>query len=404
MIEPALGWALLSREALRRAEEHLRDGEPGVRDEIGFLALHQAYSDRFFPGTSVLQTRIKYVLFIPWIYNYIAQTAKSGQIWRIIQEEETALAGRLKKTYGMSAGVIGARSYPKPTSQPPSMVYWTALTAWGILRPMADGTYPSRAIVHRHLSRSRPISHLQDDDKQPLEEGHSFFITLPEPPPGLEDRRTDQILELSDNESRFIRQHLASTSRPGQLSELCLLARIAEHRIPIADIGYPWLHEVLDIADEDDREALFRAQQVAALVAVGRAVYAALVESICETDDKRSMPEHHRLHLKQIIQEYGREALKLDIAAVDQDTPYPLPRRILDVLGETQTWLRQEGNLMDLHPLYEQTEIRRKGRRARLAKTLSGRERRQEWNAEEYPLAGPLHYRWSNVQRLLGDL
>lgn len=64
MTEPALGWALLSREALRRAEKHLREEEQGVRDEIGFLALHQAYADRFFPGTSVLQTRIKYVLFV----------------------------------------------------------------------------------------------------------------------------------------------------------------------------------------------------------------------------------------------------------------------------------------------------------------------------------------------------
>ncbi|WP_316397066.1 hypothetical protein [Bradyrhizobium sp. 33ap4] len=26
----------------------------GVRDEIGFLTIHQRYADRFFPGTSVL--------------------------------------------------------------------------------------------------------------------------------------------------------------------------------------------------------------------------------------------------------------------------------------------------------------------------------------------------------------
>ena len=61
-MEPTLGWTLLSRDALRRAETQLRDEVQGVRDEIGFLAVHQAYADRFFPGTSVLHTRLRYRL------------------------------------------------------------------------------------------------------------------------------------------------------------------------------------------------------------------------------------------------------------------------------------------------------------------------------------------------------
>ena len=59
-MKSALGWTLLSREALKRAETQLRDDLQGVRDEVGFLALHQAYADRFFPGTSVLHTRLRY--------------------------------------------------------------------------------------------------------------------------------------------------------------------------------------------------------------------------------------------------------------------------------------------------------------------------------------------------------
>ena len=67
-MDPSFGWTLLSRDALRRAETQLRDDVQGVRDEIGFLALHQAYADRFFPGTSVLHTRLRYALFVPWLY------------------------------------------------------------------------------------------------------------------------------------------------------------------------------------------------------------------------------------------------------------------------------------------------------------------------------------------------
>ena len=35
-----VGWVLLSREAVARAEEALDPDDRGVRDEVGFLALH----------------------------------------------------------------------------------------------------------------------------------------------------------------------------------------------------------------------------------------------------------------------------------------------------------------------------------------------------------------------------
>lgn len=403
MMEPALGWALLSREALRRAEKHLRDGEQGVLDEIGFLALHQAYANRFFPGTSVLQTRLRYILFVPWLYERVAQRADRKQVGRIIQREEIDLARRLKETYGMSSGVIGARSYPKPTSQPPSMVYWTALANWGILRLMIGGSYPSRATLHRMLSQSGSISRLQDDDKHPLEEGRSFFVTLPDPPKEWNKREAPLAFDLGTPETRFIRRHLASVNRPGRLKGLCLLSRLVEHQVPVDKIESLWSDAVF-VAGMDDREALLRAQQVAALAAVGRAIYAALVEAICEVEDKRPMPQHHRAHLKSVIHEYGQEALKLDVDALEQDAPQSLPQPILDVLRETQRWLRRGDDYRELHWLYERAETRRKGRRARLARTMSGRERRAEWSSEGHPLAGPLHYRWGTVQRLLGDL
>ena len=62
------GWTFLSRDALRRAERQLSGTGEGVRDEIGFLIVHQRYADYFFPRTSVLHTRLRYALFVPWIY------------------------------------------------------------------------------------------------------------------------------------------------------------------------------------------------------------------------------------------------------------------------------------------------------------------------------------------------
>jgi hypothetical protein len=62
------GWTYLSRSVLRPAEHQLSGAGEGVREEVGFLISHQRCADYFFPGTSVLHTRIRYALSIPWIY------------------------------------------------------------------------------------------------------------------------------------------------------------------------------------------------------------------------------------------------------------------------------------------------------------------------------------------------
>lgn len=94
--EPALGWTYLSREALARAKAQMDQESMGVRDEIGFLIIHQRYADLFFPGTSVLHTRARYALFVPWLFEdlsgLIGPTAQ-----RELQERERLLAGRLRK-------------------------------------------------------------------------------------------------------------------------------------------------------------------------------------------------------------------------------------------------------------------------------------------------------------------
>jgi hypothetical protein len=40
-IEPTLGWTYLSREALARAKAQMDEESMRVRDEIGFLTIHQ---------------------------------------------------------------------------------------------------------------------------------------------------------------------------------------------------------------------------------------------------------------------------------------------------------------------------------------------------------------------------
>src|SRR5436309_7795021 len=116
------GWTYLSREALRQAEAQLTKETEGVRDEIGFLIIHQRYADHFFPGTSVLHTRMRYALFVPWIYQSLYEEGASGRVQDSLEKAEIKLAGRLRH----ERGAIGGDNYPRPTSQPASVSYWAA--------------------------------------------------------------------------------------------------------------------------------------------------------------------------------------------------------------------------------------------------------------------------------------
>jgi hypothetical protein len=67
-MESKLGWIDLSAVALQRLRRDLEGETQGVVDEMGVLAIHAGYADRFFPGTSVLQTRPRYIFFTCWNY------------------------------------------------------------------------------------------------------------------------------------------------------------------------------------------------------------------------------------------------------------------------------------------------------------------------------------------------
>ena len=387
-LEPSLGWSFLSRDALARAKAQMDEESTGVRDEIGFLTIHQSYADRFFPGTSVLHTRARYAIIVPWLFEDLAGLTGASAT-RALRDRECELAGRLT-----GLGVIGRRVFPKPSSQPPSTVYWNAMAVWGILRPRPNGRTISRAQAHRLL---RPIGSTTDDDGQPLFGFDPPFVALPRRPGNWQDG--DISLDLARDEATFLRERLSDLRRPSD-PELCLLARLVRTGAEApADM---WSPEVMDIAGPD-RSALRRAQQAASLAGIGRAIYDALLESMFEREDKRPISTRHRDHLVDIVDQHGAIARKLDIDALEADIGN-LHTKLRAVLFATKLWI--EDRSLDPRALFEPYEAAeaRKGTRARLARTPNGRARRLEWSSDEHGLATSLHYRWEQVATLLDDL
>jgi hypothetical protein len=387
------GWTYLSRGALRLADRQLAGNGDGVRDEIGFLIIHQRYADYFFPGTSVLHTRLRYALFVPWIYQKLYEERSSGRAADILQKAEIALAGRLKGAKG--GGAIGGEKYPEPISQPPTVSYWGALGTWGILRDQ-DGRLPSRA----HLSAILQSRHRRalDDDGQALGRTELPFAALPKPPADWIDT-TPLEFDLLPGEAEFLHGQLIDL-RPHRAPEhLSLFAKLASSKRVEAD--HCWDPGIVELA-KDDGQKLRRAGYAASLAAVGRAVYAALVETLRE-EDHQPTSRIHRDFLPGVIEKHGPIASRAKVGDLLEDTG-PIPPAVIEVLEETIQWLGKGAkNVMMLRDAYEHAECIRKLQRARLSR-LYGAARRLEWVNDKHAFAAPLHYRWDQVSRLLGDL
>ena len=368
----------------------------GVRDEVGFLLVHQRYADRFFPGTSVLHTRLRYALFVPWILDRLRTRGEHGSGFvDALRFEETALAERLK---GEDYGVIGRLKLPEASNQPPSYVYWTALATWGLIGRKPNGSTWSRADLGALAAIARGRN-LKDDDGRPLETSLWPVAELPVPPAGW-DGSGPLSFDLEPAERAYVAKLIRATRCPADPRHASLLAMLAGLRI---DAMSCWDPAVLEVAGPH-RAALERAGRAASLAAIGRGIYAALVERQKERDG-RAVARRHRDALRNVLEAHAKATAKLDPDLLVADLQPDLPVPVEEVLRETMAWVRRgSGDPSELLTTYRRAEIRRKGPRARLAEEQRGVDRRIEWVAHEHPSAEALHYRWYQVRLLLRDL
>lgn len=131
---------------------------PESRDELGIGSIRDAISDQLFPGTSTIQTRLRYMFFIPWLFGQLDEggVPSSRFAGRAREAEIGLLSALMKNTDAGTNGVIG-RDAGSELKRMPSSVYWAGLRSWG-LRSF-DGTithYFEHADQRHGRSRGKP--------------------------------------------------------------------------------------------------------------------------------------------------------------------------------------------------------------------------------------------------------
>ena len=149
----SVGWLDADDAARDRVATMLRAlDEPGMLDPLGLGGIRDAFSALLHPGTSTVHTKLRYFLFLPWIFagledDRIAPSAFTDALKR----RETQLIGCLRHL-GEGNGVIG---YTKGADLQrwPSEIYWGGLGTWGLRRyDLTLSEYGKRAAAFGRLN------------------------------------------------------------------------------------------------------------------------------------------------------------------------------------------------------------------------------------------------------------
>ncbi|NKS89998.1 hypothetical protein GS831_14020 [Rhodococcus hoagii] len=93
-------------------------------DDLGIGQIRDAFGDLLFPGISTVQTRARYLLFVPWTYRRAARRHSGAELASRAANEERQLVNVLSSE-GATDGLIGRRAGVR-VKVLPSSIYWTA--------------------------------------------------------------------------------------------------------------------------------------------------------------------------------------------------------------------------------------------------------------------------------------
>ena len=350
---------------------------PEARDELGLGAIRDAFSDLLFPGTSTIQTRLRYFIFLPRIMSEIERRlARAADREAILRKREADLIGQFADAADR-LGLIGAEAGPA-IKRMPSAVYWHGLGAWGI-----------------RLNQSQGIALTLDR----MAAGDPCWLEVP-----VEGEMDTFMLTPAER---------------GFLAELAGTLRVGDHLPPL---GWLFINAAAVVKAAGGRAALARAQLSDLPAALRRcgAPPSVFDDLACAVSFSQVMHGASLLYNRMLAEHAKDEGLAGEYAGRAEEWRRSLPARqidpatLLEPLGKVMgprafnpatidfvgkwfefAWSDHQG--VGARSLVTDRERRAKGSRARLAKPPGS-----EWLGASG--ADRLAFRWPTVRQYLLDL
>lgn len=369
----AVAWLDGTREEQRRVRELLKLFETTEsRDELGIGQIRDAFSDRLFPGTSVLHTRPRYLLIVPWC----DPVGKPGDA----ETNERRFIKAMQEA-GFTDGLIGSRTGPAVKTLA-SVIYRSALDRFGI-----------------RTGSSQLVAAVRGDAGELVEQSVGpWHADLPPVPKGF-PRTVDGGFALTGSEAGWLRERITTTCEDSLLGELLRRrARLGKEWAPWVDPACERLPD--DIARVLRHARLFSTTMRGALLLYNlllarkyeasgynevRDPVAIYTDELADWIDEYRVPDWDLDEMWQIVREHNPRISPLTMAFVT--TWVEACRRPRSIPGDTE-----------LQRLIERREIMHKKAQARLAQD----ELLRRWTGASG--LAPMNYRWNQVRRLVNDI
>ena len=395
--ESSLGWLDFDSAASQQVGELLRAlDEPGTLDVLGLGTVRDAFSGMLNPGTSTIQTRLRYFMFVPWICAELeAQRVAPADFARRLRDDEARLIDCLRHL-GHNQGVIGFTA-GRNLKRMPSDAYWGGLWTWGLRRmDLSLSEYGQRAAA---IGRHQPD---RDDDDNATTRAVSMWAQLPPRPDDF--LQADITFELTSEEAQVLVDHIRRRHAGTLLAVLCATPQAAE------DVDYPW-ELPADNMPGQLVEILRHAQNFSELTAGPQHLYNVLVARQAREELAWDTHELETNELARLDDWSGRIAARIDdVRSWVADLPafwallhdYGVNLGVREFVNAMVERIADdpEGVAEDsaVHRRIRDRELRLKSKRARLAH----RSALENWNG--LGVGGQFDYRWGITQSYMSDI
>ncbi|WP_182057631.1 DUF6361 family protein [Pantoea sp. ME81] len=370
------------------------------RDELGIGAIRDSFAEQLFPGTSTIQTRLRYMLFVPWIYQRLENKRISAANFGIqADRDERALIIPLSKLEEDSAGTFGKNSREK-LKRLPSSVYWSGLRRWGIRETSCSQEEYHRRVDELYRMR-REMNEREYQEKNRGDMGdtssykppQSWHSSLPAPPPNFPNGAT---FALTRQEASFLRDRIQVSCKGS------LLAWLTLHSEP-ADVSSPWEHPDYARFPDELKELLTHARLFSYAMHGAALLYNYLLAK--ERADNDLLSQHHDSFVawfnalpREDIAIWSLDHMWILTAGPD----YSISQKTRRFVEQWIDLIRQASGALltskEACALIRAREIALKGPRSR----FKNRRALEQWSGSAGTLR--LVYRWNNVQIVLKDL
>jgi hypothetical protein len=397
----AFAWLDQDERAAARLREVLRAfEEKSTLDNLGLGVIRDAFSDRLFPGTSTIQTRARYFLFVSWICRQIEREKVSPVAFPVqLRQREIQLLDALREREEPYQGVIGYFARHQ-TQRLPSSIYWSGLAQLGIrINDFSLAEYQTR-LPDLYGSEAAAT---RDDDNQPLRRGvHNWDPGLPPPPPRF--LREPISFELTREEAEYLEDRIRMSGSGTLFATLVDAPELLEGATAPWEVDHTHMSPSL-------REVVTHAERFSTALWGARLLYNLLLIDRSRESLQREFPETEA-SIRALLAEWSHtvNARRAEFTRWANDMPTFWASVGRHVSQPARTFIERwiEAMLNDAETVIEDPTVRReliareralKGRLAR----LSNHAALESWRGQEMGTYR-MDYRWAQVTTLLRDI